>query len=201
LKGLERRINLIKVPDAIPQRGNRVTRFLGQAYTALIGWRLAGELPDVPKFVLIVAPHTSNMDFLVGMAPLFSLGLRLSFMAKSSLFWEPFGTYLRWLGGVPIDRLASGGSVQEAVNQFEKREKFILVITPEGTRTKVERWRTGFYIIAHKAGVPIVPVTFDYGRREVRFGSPEMPSGDMEEDMKTLQSFFNRSQARNPDFF
>lgn len=191
----------MEVPDNVPQRGNRVTRFLGQAFMALIGWRMAGILPDLPKFVLIIAPHTSNLDFPVGLAPLFALGLRLSFMAKKPLFWEPFGTYLRWLGGVPIDRDASGGTVQEAVNQFEMREKFILVITPEGTRRQVERWKTGFYIIAQKAGVPIVPLTFDYGHREFRFGPALVPTGDMEEDIKILQSFYNSSQARNPDSY
>ena len=199
--GLKTRINLIEVPDAVPQRGSRFSLFMGQAYMAFIGWRLAGEVPNLPKFVLIVAPHTSNLDFPVGLAPLFALGLRLSFMAKKPLFWEPFGTYLRWLGGVPIDRDASGGSVQEAVNQFEMREKFILAITPEGTRQKVKRWKSGFYIIAHKAGVPIVPLTFDYGRREFRFGAPLMPTGDMEEEIKILQRFYDRSQARNPDSF
>ena len=122
-------------------------------------------------------------------------------MAKKQLFWEPFGTYLRWLGGVPIDRTAPGGSVQEAVNQFHSRDRFLLVITPEGTRTKVERWRTGFYIIAKKAGVPILPLVFDYGKREVRFEKLLMPSGDMEKDFKILQSYYNRSQARNPDLF
>lgn len=199
--GLKTKINLMEVPDNVPQRGNRITRFLGQAFMALIGWRMAGVLPDLPKFVLIVAPHTSNLDFPVGLAPLFALGLRLSFMAKKPLFWEPFGTYLRWLGGVPIDRDALGGTVQEAVNQFEMREKFILVITPEGTRTKVKRWKTGFYIIAQKAGVPIVPITFDYGHHEFRFGPPLVPTGDIEEDIKILQSFYNSSQARNPDSY
>jgi len=196
---LKERINLIKVPDAVPQRGNRVTRFLGQAYMALTGWRLEGEVPDLPKFVLIVAPHTSNADFLVGMGPLFALGLRLSFMAKQSLFWEPFGTYLRWVGGVSVDRKAPGGSVREALNQFEERDKFVLVITPEGTRVKVKRWKTGFYRIARTANVPIVPITFDYGSKEFRFGSPLMPTGDMKEDIKTLQEFYSDIQAKYPE--
>ena len=198
---LKSRINLIKVPDAIPRRGNKFTRFLGQAYMASIGWHLAGELPNLAKFILVIAPHTSNMDFLIGVAPLFALDLRISFMAKSSLFWEPFGTYLRWVGGVAIDRDAPGGSVQEAVNQFEAREKFLLGITPEGTRTKVERWKTGFYVIANQAGVPLVPLTFDYGRRDFRFGNVLVPTGDMEADIKILQGFFDRSQARNPDSY
>jgi 1-acyl-sn-glycerol-3-phosphate acyltransferase len=199
LIGLKERINLIEVPEAVPQRGNRFTRFLGQLYTALISWRYAGEIPDLPKFVLILAPHTSNVDFAVGLAPLFALGLRLSFMAKSSLFWEPFGTYLRWLGGTPIKRKASGGYVDQAINQFQQHDQFVLLITPEGTRTKVDRWRTGFYHIAHGAGVPLLPVTFDYGFREFRFGKPLMPTGDMEADIKTLQAFFHAGQARKPD--
>ncbi len=197
--GLKEHINLIEVPDAIPQRGNRFTSFLGQTYMAAIGWRLAGELPDLAKFVLILAPHTSNVDFLVGIGPLFALGLRLSFMAKSALFWEPFGTYLRWLGAVPVQRSAAGGAVREALNQFEQRDKFILLITPEGTRKKVTRWKSGFHRIASKAGVAIVPLTFDYGRREYRFGEPYTPTDDMEEDIKTLQLFFNAGQARKPD--
>ena len=197
--GLNERINLIEVPEAVPQRGNRFTRFLGQMYMAFIGWRFSGELPNLPKFVLIIAPHTSNIDFAVGLAALFALRLRLSFMAKSSLFWEPLGTYLRWLGGAPIDRMAAGGYVGEAITQFKQRDQFVLVITPEGTRTKVDRWRTGFYHIASGAGVPILPVTFDYGRREFRFGTPLLPSEDMEGDIKTLQAFYDAGQARKPE--
>jgi len=197
--GLKERINLIEVPEAVPQRGNRLTKFLGQVYTAIIGWRFAGELPNLPKFVLIIAPHTSNIDFPVGLAPLFALGLRLSFMVKSSLFWEPLGTYLRWLGGAPIYRKSAGGYVGQAITQFEQRDQFILVITPEGTRTKVDRWKTGFYHIASGAGVPILPVTFDYGHREFRFGIPLMPSEDMGGDIRTLQGFFDAGQARKPE--
>jgi len=197
----EDRINMIPVPGEVPVRGNRITRFFGRGYTALIGWRFAGEIPNLPKMVLILAPHTSNMDFIVGLAPLFALALRLSFMAKKPLFWEPFGTYLRWIGGVPIDRAAPGGTVREVIKQFQTREQFLLVITPEGTRTRTKRWKTGFYVIAEKAGVPILPIVFDYSRREVRFEPPLTPSGNMDEDIKFLRSYYNASQARNPDSF
>lgn len=197
----EKKINMIEVPDLVPTRGNRFTRFLGRGYMALIRWRLAGEIPNLPKMVLILAPHTSNLDFVVGLAPLFALALRLSFMAKKPLFWEPFGTYLRWIGGVPIDRAAPGGTVREVINQFQTREQFLLVITPEGTRTRAKRWKTGFYVIAEKAGVPILPLIFDYSRREVRFEPPLMPTGNMDEDIKILQSFYDASQARNPDSY
>ncbi len=197
--GLRDRISLIDIPDAVPQRGNRLTRFIGQLYTALMGWKYAGEFPDLPKFVMIIAPHTSNIDFPLGLAPLFTLGLRLSFMAKSSLFWEPLGTYMRWLGGAAIERKATGGYVQAAIAQFEQRDQFILAITPEGTRTKVDRWKTGFYHIAQGAGVPILPLIFDYSRREFRFEELLIPSDDMEGDIKILQSYYNAGQARKPE--
>lgn len=197
--GLRDRISLIDIPDAVPQRGNRLTRFIGQLYTALMGWKYAGEFPDLPKFVMIIAPHTSNFDFPMGLAPLFTLGLRLSFMAKSSLFWEPLGTYMRWLGGAAIERKATGGYVQAAIAQFEQRDQFILAITPEGTRTKVDRWKTGFYHIAQGAGVPILPLIFDYSRREFRFEELLIPSDDMEGDIKILQSYYNAGQARKPE--
>jgi len=199
--GLKERITLIEVPELVPQRGNRFTKFLGQLYMALMGWRTTGEIPNLPKFVLIVAPHTSNIDFFVGLALLFALGLRLSFMAKKALFWEPLGTYLRWIGGSPIDREITSSYVDAAITEFDQWDQFVLVITPEGTRTKVDRWKTGFYHIAKGAQVPILPLTFDYGRREFRFGKPLMPSDDKEADIETLQEFFNAEQARKPENF
>ena len=98
-----------------------------------------------------------------------------------------------------IERKATGGYVQAAIAQFEQRDQFILVITPEGTRTKVDRWKTGFYHIAHGAGVPILPVIFDYGRREFRFEEPLIPSDDMEGDIKILRNYYNAGQARKPE--
>jgi 1-acyl-sn-glycerol-3-phosphate acyltransferase len=199
--GLEERLRLPEVPDAIPQRGNRLTLFLGRAYTALMGWHYAGQFPDQPKMMMIVAPHTSNVDFPVGLAPLFALGLRLSFMAKKSLFWEPLGTYMRWLGGAPIDRKATGGYVEAAINEFNERDQFILVITPEGTRLRTDRWRSGFYHIAQGANVPIFPVVFDYSRKEFRFEEVLWPTGDIEVDIKKLQEYYSAEQARIPENF
>lgn len=199
--GLQERINLVNVPESVPRRGNRLTRYLGQLYTAFIGWHFKGEFPNQPKLVLVLAPHTSNMDFLIGLAPLFALGLRLSFMAKDSLFWGPLGVYLRWLGAVPIDRSAGRGYVDAAIKEFQEREQFILVITPEGTRTRVEHWKSGFYHIARGANVPILPVVFDYSRKEVRFEELFCLSGEQEKEIEQLRSLYNASQARVPSNF
>ena len=197
--GLTQRINLPEVPPSVPRRGNRLTRFMGRLSMVASGWSYEGNFPDEPKFIIAIVPHTSNVDFPVGLQVLFSMGLRLDFMGKESLFWEPSGTILRWLGGVPIDRSAGGGAVAQAIKQFKERDEFVLTITPEGTRGKVRKWKTGFYYIANKAGVPIVPAGFDYGSKTIKIGTALMPSGDMEADLAQLREFFADIQGRYPE--
>lgn len=196
---LAERINLPEVQPSVPRRGNRFTRFMGQLAMAAAGWSFEGNFPNEPKFIISVVPHTSNVDFPIGLFVVFNTGLRTDFLGKESLFWEPLGTLLRWLGGVPIKRGASGGVVEQAVNQFKERDQFVLVITPEGTRGKADRWKTGFYHMAQEAGVPIVPAGFDYGTKTIKFGPPLMTSGDMEADFATLREFYAGIQARFPE--
>jgi 1-acyl-sn-glycerol-3-phosphate acyltransferase len=196
--GLAERIKLPELPPSVPHRGNRLSHFIGRLSMAAFGWTYKGNFPDEPKFIIIVVPHTSNIDFPVGVNVLLSLGLRLDFMGKETLFWEPLGTVLRWLGGVPIDRNTAGGIVGSAVETFNERDQFVLVITPEGTRGKVDRWKTGFYRIADGARVPIVPVGFDYATKTIKIGPPLMPSGDMEADLAKLAAFFSDVKGKHP---
>lgn len=196
---LVERINLPEVAPSVPRRGNRLSRYLGRLSMAASGWRYEGNFPDEPKFIIAIVPHTSNMDFPIGLNVLMSMGLRLEFIGKKSLFWEPQGTILRWFGGVPVDRNAAGGVVGSAIEEFNKREQFVLVITPEGTRSKVEKWKTGFYRIAYGAGVPIVPAGFDYATKTVKIGPPLVPSGDMEADFAKLREFYAGIEGKYPD--
>ncbi len=193
------KINMPEVPPSVPRRGNRFTRFMGRMSMAAAGWSYEGGFPDEPKFIISVVPHTSNVDFPVGLFVLFTMGLRTDFLGKKSLFWEPLGAVMRWLGGVPIERGASGGVVGQAVKQFKERDQFVLVITPEGTRGKAGRWKTGFYHMADEAGVPVVPVGFDYGTKTIKIGPPLMTSGDMEADFAILRGFYVGIQARYPE--
>ncbi len=195
---LAQRIKLPVVPPAVPRRGNRLSRAIGRLSMAASGWSYAGNFPDEPKFIIAIVPHTSNADFPVGLNILLSMGLRLEFLGKKGLFWEPLGTFLRWLGGVPIDRSASGGVVGQAVQQFAERDQFVLVITPEGTRGSVGRWKTGFYRIADEAGVPIVPAGFDYATKTIKIGPPLWPTGSMEADFAKLGAFFAGIEGRFP---
>lgn len=127
-------------------------------------------MPDLPKFVIIVAPHTSNWDFLVGLAVKWALGVDARWLGKHTLFIPPLGWFMRAIGGVPVDRSNRQNLVEQSVREFESREQFVLVIAPEGTRRKVNEWRSGFWHVAKRAGVPICCVAFDWGRRTVRLG-------------------------------
>lgn len=162
----------------------------------LWGWSFDGGIPDFAKGVVIVAPHTSNWDFLIGVAAMFALGLRVVFLGKHTLFRWPLGPVMRWLGGVPVDRRSSGGVVRETVALFDRRERMVLALSPEGTRSSVERWKTGFYHIAVAADVPIVPIALDYGERQIRIGSLFVPTGDLERDLGELEEFFFKVEGR-----
>ena len=164
----------------------------------LAGWKIEGTLPEAAKFMLIVVPHTSNWDFLVGLMAKLALRLECRFIAKHSLFWWPFGAFLRSIGGIAVDRTAAGDVVDGAVRALAARERLVLVITPEGTRSKVERWKSGFHRIALAAGVPIALGVLDYSRKVVRLGPAIVPSDDYERDLARLQAHVTPAMARHP---
>jgi 1-acyl-sn-glycerol-3-phosphate acyltransferase len=163
-----------------------------------MGWRFEGEIPNARKLVIIVAPHTSNWDFVVGVAAKLALGLRVLWFGKDTLFRFPFGVLLRRLGGMPVDRAASHDVVPEIIEQFARRERLILGLAPEGTRKRVERWRTGFYHIAHGAKVPILPVALDWESRTLKILAPFMTTGDIDGDVRQLQGRFSGVSGRRP---
>lgn len=164
----------------------------------MLGWRIEGEMPNLPKFVIIVAPHTSNWDFPVGAAAKLALRLDVTFLGKASLFRFPLSVIMRALGGMPVDRSAPHDLVNGIVREFSRREQLVLVIAPEGTRRRVERWKSGFYHIARGAGVPIVPVALHWGDRAIRIGAPVRPSGDADQDIALLRRWYEGIPGRNP---
>jgi len=151
--------------------------------------------------VLIVAPHTSNWDFFVGVGALFGLGLKLSFLGKDSIFVPPAGSILRWLGGMPVDRSVSHDRVAEMVDAFNRHDRLVFGLTPEGTRRRVEEWKTGFYHVAVGAKVPIVPVAFDYGKKALIIGDTFHPTGNASADIAKLRAFFADVTPKNPENF
>ncbi len=156
----------------------------------LLGWRVDGKLPDLPKYVLIGAPHTSNWDFVLFLGLIFHLRANVHFMGKAELFRFPIGWFFRYCGGVPVDRKKSTGLVDQMVKVYNESDKFILTIAPEGTRHHVTEWKRGFYHIAKGAGVPIVMAVVDGKHKEVRIGQVFQPTDDIEADMKAIQGYF-----------
>jgi 1-acyl-sn-glycerol-3-phosphate acyltransferase len=174
----------------VPRRDNGVMRMLGSAVLRALGWRVEGEVPDLPRFVAIVAPHTSNWDFVVGAAAMFALDLDLAFLGKDSLFRGPLGPLMRAMGGIPVDRSSSHGVVAAAIEAFRTRERLVLAIAPEGTRQPVERLRSGFLHIARGAGVPILLATIDGAARTVRLGPVVEPAADAQRDLARIERHY-----------
>lgn len=175
-----------------------VSKFI---FTKLLGWKLIGIIPkELRKFVLIGVPHTSWHDFYI--AALFReyVNRKIQFVAKRSLFRFPFGYFFRWMGGVPVDRTKSNNLVDAIVTIFNQKEEFILAISPEGTRKKVSRWRTGFYHIAKNANVPVVMMTFDYGKKQIKISKPYFMTDNKEADFSHFYSFYKGVVGKVPEF-
>lgn len=185
--------------DFVPRRGGPLARNFAGLTMRLFGWRIEGAIPNSSKLLIIGAPHTSNWDWILVMFTAYSLGVRISWMAKHTLFKKPFGGIMRWLGGVAVDRRAKNGTVGQAIDSFNAKKELILCITPEGTRGKVREWKQGFYRIAEGANVPVVVAAFDYGRKSVRFGPTFKPTGNLEEDLPIIKSFYDGVTARHPE--
>lgn len=166
------------------------------------GWKITGQYPyDVPKLVLAVAPHTSNWDFPVGVLVNSAGRIHANYVGKHTIFRWPFGVFFRWLGGIPVDRTKKGGNfVSATVEAFKRNERMHLVISPEGTRKKVPKLKTGFYHIARLAGVPIALCTFNWPKKEVFF-DPQLfyPTGDEEKDIEFIWNYFKDIPGKNPE--
>jgi 1-acyl-sn-glycerol-3-phosphate acyltransferase len=174
-----------------------MTRILARALLTLAGWRIEGEYPDRPKMVAIVAPHTTNWDFVLGIAVVYALGLRVRFLGKHTLFRPPLGWLMRWLGGTPVVRDTPQGAVGDAAEMIAREDQVLLGIAPEGTRTRGKPWRSGFYNIALAARVPILPVGFDYRTRTVHLFAPLDPGGDYDADLPRLQALYRGIARRD----
>ena len=179
---------------------NPLIEWIGRTALKLMGWRIEGELPRLDKFVAIGAHHTSNWDFVIFIALKFVLRLNARLFGKHSIFRWPFGGLMRSWGGIPIQRHLSLNMVEQAIQGFRDNREFILVLSPEGTRRKVERWKMGFYHIALGAGVPIVPGALDFANRRVVIGAPFQPSGDAEADLQALLAFFRPYVPKKPEY-
>lgn len=183
----------------VPRRGNHLSQWIGLILMHLIGWRMRGEFPNVPKGMLVIAPHTSNYDGVVSVAAILALRLQLFFFVKDSAFIWPLGGLMRWFGAVPVDRESSRDMVGFTASKYSSKDALMLAIAPEGTRKSSPAWKTGFYWIAHRAGVPLIMVSFDYCKKEVVILGSFTPTGNIEQDLPLIIGSFKGMVPRHPD--
>lgn len=175
---------------------------LASIIVKIIGWKIDIKTPIYDKSLFVVAPHTSNLDFLVGYFCYCSLGYKSHFIIKKSWFNFPvIGYLLKKAGGIGVDRKKAKGFTNEIIKEFHSRDVFHVAITPEGTRKRVKKWKKGFYLIAEGAKVPIILIKMDYKYKLITFFEVFTPTGDINADMKCIQEKFKGVTARHPENF
>ena len=178
---------------------NILLRWFALIALKIAGWRTHGRLPPVPKFVLVGAPHTSNWDLPYTLCIIFVLRGKIYWMGKDSLFRRPYKGFFKWLGAIPIDRSRSKNVVAQTIQKFNQNKTMIMTIAPEGTRSKVKKWKTGFYHIAHGANVPIALGFLDYQRKVGGIGPVIYPTGNIEADMQSIRAFYDGVTGKFPE--
>jgi 1-acyl-sn-glycerol-3-phosphate acyltransferase len=173
-------------------------RTLCRAFLRLTGWKLGDGPPDVPKCVVIAAPHTSNWDLVFMLAMAGAFGIRVSWMGKDAIFRAPFGSLMRWLGGIPVRRHAAHNVVAQMVEAFAATDRLLLAVPPEGTRSRAEYWKSGFYHIARCADVPVAPSYLDYGHKVGGFAPAIRLTGDLSADMDRVRAVYAGVTGKRP---
>lgn len=183
----------------VPSKINKFQTLMGKVFLKVMGWKVEGKVPNLPKFVLIAAPHTSSWDLPLMLACFYVLGVQANWMGKKEIFRWPFGYVFKLLGGIPIDRRARQNVVEQIVLVIQSCEHIIVGIAPEGTRGKTGYWKTGFYHIAREAQIPIVFGFLDYGRKVGGVGPVLETTGNIEIDMGVIRDFYSDITAKYPD--
>ncbi len=183
------------ITASTPRMGNAITRAIGSAVLKLMGWKIIGQLPDEKKMIILGAPHTSNWDFIIAMAAIQAVGLKVSYMMKKEAFFWPLGGFFKWMGGVPIDRSSKNDITFQMVEYFNNNDNVWLGITPEGTRSKVDRFKKGYIRIAKAANVPIALIGIDGVKKHVVLPEKawKFTGKDNDEDNALVKAFFDEN--------
>jgi 1-acyl-sn-glycerol-3-phosphate acyltransferase len=178
-------------------------KLISSAILRLFRWKIEGQYPhEADKLVIVVMHHTSNWDFPIGLLLRKKMGFNANFVMKSSMFKPPFGFIFRWLGGYPVERDPNKKKfslTESIISLYRKEEKLTITFTPEGTRSKVRKLKTGFWTIAKEAEVPILYVDFDYSTKKIRIDKPHMAAIDFKEEYKKLKAYFSHSKGLYPE--
>ena len=163
------------------------------------GWTLYVDLQETTKFVAIAAPHTSNWDFPLTILAAKAINLKIHWMGKHGMFRAPYGSLLRKIGGIPVHRDTGKNYIQQMADLFNRSDHLVLALTPEGTRSRMDHWKTGFHSIARAANVPVLMVYLDYGKKQVGIGGKFYPSDDIEADFKLIREYYKDRHGKNPE--
>lgn len=194
-------IQLTDVPVILRANRNPLACWFGRCLLKLGRWRIVGEIPNEPRMVLAFAPHTSNWDFVCGMSVILALDVRIAWLGKHSIFKPGFRRILAWLGGLPVDRDNPQNVVAEIVEKAERDRGLALVLSPEGTRKKVERWKSGFLRVAEQTNSIVLSAALDYPGRRVVLANPFRPCGDHENEIAAMKIYFSQFQGKRPEQF
>ena len=193
-------------PDQIPQSFRayrpRFIKWLGRSLLSLLGWTVLGNIGEEhanKNLVVIVAPHTSNWDGILGVAAIAGLDARISFIGKDAAFKYGLGAFLKYMGGIPIDRSNPGGVINDAIEKIKRLNGTLLGMSPEGTRSKVEAWKTGFLRIAQGIDAKIIPASICFSKKEILLGKVFTPTGDNKKDIRDLQEYYKVFTAKHPE--
>jgi 1-acyl-sn-glycerol-3-phosphate acyltransferase len=179
----------------------KLRKRIGDAWLRFFGWEVEGGPPPVPKAVVVAAPHTSNWDFPFTIAIAWSLEVEINWLGKHTLFRRPFGTIMRAMGGIPVDRRGSHNLVEDVANKLKAADHLLVLVAPEGTRSTTGRWKTGFYTIAVEAKVPIVLGYLDYARKRGGLGDILEPKGELAKDVEAFRAFYKDVKGHRPEKF
>ena len=190
---------LENIPPNMPKRNSFIARKVGYFILKLWGWKTLGPLPDYPKLIVIGAPHTSIWDFFVAVPVILAFNIKATIMMKKEAFFWPMKGLWRHLGFIPIDRHSQNGVVGSIVSHVEKNRNIWVVLTPEGTRSKAAKWKTGFLNIANKSNIPILLLSWDYPTKTIHFGPVFNPTGNNEEDLLEIQKWYRPFKGKKPE--
>lgn len=185
----------------IKQTEHGLRYYMGSFLLKLIGWKTGGKLPDFPKYVLISEPHTTNWDLALMLVLSMKIGFKLNWVAKDTIFKGLHGRYLKWMGGIPVNRRSRNNFVDQSIEAINTNDKIIIVVSPAGTRSYTEFWRSGFYHIAHGAGVPIVMGYLDYAHKTGGVGPYIHTTGYLEKDFEKFREFYATVKGKYPEKF
>lgn len=189
---------MVTLGERVPRRRSPVAQWLARSLLRLLGWKLEIDVPDEPKLVILAAPHTSNWDAVLALSAILAIGIDIRWFGKHTIFRPPFAGAMRWLGGLPVNRAAGGGIVQQTTQAFAEKPQLLIGLAPEGTRSRVTKWKSGFHQMAYNAQVPILCAYLDYCRKVIGTGPMLRPSADYAADLETVQRFYRGVTPRHP---